>query len=242
MLYAIFADTHSNLEAYQAFIEDSEKEGIREYFCVGDIVGYGADPHQCIELTKQLNCQVVCGNHDWAAAEKLNIEYFNRYAREAALWTQERLDDIDKNYLASLTPVFQDRELTLVHGTLEYPEDFEYVTDVRIAARTIHAQLTPVCFIGHSHVAGVFYDSRSGRINYTTIPEITIQEGKRYLVNVGSIGQPRDGDWRASYCIYDTEKESLRIKRISYDVERAREKILKAGLPKHLADRILIGR
>ena len=124
MLYAVFSDIHSNLEAYQAFLEDVKKQGIEKYFCVGDIVGYGADPHQCIEITKKLGCPIVCGNHDWAVAGKVNIEYFNRYAKEAVRWTREVLDDIDKNYLSNLKTVYQETELTLVHGTLDSPQDF----------------------------------------------------------------------------------------------------------------------
>lgn len=242
MLYAIFADIHSNLEAYESFLKDAKEEGIQEYFCVGDIVGYGANPHECIELTKNLNCPSVCGNHDWACADKIDINYFNKYAKEAVIWTRDYLDDIDKNYLSNLKLTYQRSELTLVHSSLDYPQDFDYIFDTSKAAKTIELQPTPLCFVGHSHSAEIFFEGKGGYVQYTSIPEIRMQSGKKYLVNVGSIGQPRDGNWRSSYCIYDNEKDIIRLKRIEYDVRKARDKILKTGLPHYLADRILEGR
>lgn len=241
MLYAVFSDVHSNLEAFQAFLEDAKKEKIDRYFCAGDIVGYGADPHECIELTKKLKCPIVCGNHDWATTDRFDIEFFNKDAKEAVLWTRDILDDIDKNYLNNLELVYQNSELTMVHGLLEHPEDFDYIYDTIQAAKTMHAQQTPLCFIGHSHKAGIFYEDINGYINYTTAKELPVYKDNRYLVNVGSVGQPRDGDWRASYCIYDTDKGMIRIRRVEYDVKKAREKILKAGLPARFANRILTG-
>ncbi|NQT94921.1 MAG: metallophosphoesterase family protein [Candidatus Omnitrophica bacterium] len=242
MRYAIFADIHSNLEAYQAFLEDAKKEKIDRYFCVGDIVGYGADPRECIELTKSLNCPVVCGNHDWAVVNKLSTDYFNEYAKEAVIWTQERLDDIDKNYLNNLDCVYQDDELTLVHGSLKDPKEFDYVTDRKSAHIVLSMQDTRLCFIGHTHVPGMFYYTEEGDLDYRYAPRLNLKKEDHYLINVGSIGQPRDGDWRACYSIYDTEKYIIQLKRLEYDVKKASEKIEKAGLPKRLSDRILAGR
>jgi diadenosine tetraphosphatase ApaH/serine/threonine PP2A family protein phosphatase len=152
------------------------------------------------------------------------------------------LSDADKSYLKKLEPVYQEREFTLVHGTLEHPEEFDYIIDEMQAARTIHLQITQACFVGHSHVAGIFFDDKKGYIHYTTAPQVNMLDGHHYLINVGSIGQPRDGDWRASYCLYDTDKNILQIKRVEYDVRKASDKILKAGLPSQLAIRILSGR
>ncbi|MFH1868567.1 MAG: metallophosphoesterase family protein [Candidatus Omnitrophota bacterium] len=242
MLYAIFSDVHSNLEAFEAFLENAKREGIEKYFCVGDIVGYGADPHACVELTKSLNCPVVCGNHDQAAAGKFDIEFFNKDAKESALWTRDALDDIDKNYLNDLKLVYRDSELTMAHGSLDHPEDFDYIYETAQAAETMRAQLTQVCFIGHTHKAGIFYEDINGYINYSTTKELPAHKDSRYLVNAGSIGQPRDGDWRSSYCIYDSDQATIRVKRTEYDAKKASDKILKAGLPRRFADRILIGR
>ena len=144
-------------------------------------------------------------------------------------------------HLNNLELVYRDSELTMVHGTLDYPQDFDYVLDTATAAKSMHIQQTPLCFVGHSHKAGIFYEDINGYINYTTVKELTMYKESRYLVNVGSIGQPRDRDWRSSYCIYETDRATIRIKRIEYDVKKASDKILKAGLPIRLADRILTG-
>lgn len=242
MLYAVFSDVHSNLEAFEAFLEDAKKERIERYFCAGDIVGYGADPHKCIELTKSLDCPVVCGNHDWGVTGRFDIERLSDNARNGVLWTRDALDDIDKDFLNNLKPVYQNSEFTMVHGALGYPQVFDYILNLADAAKTIHLQKTPLCFVGHTHAAGIFYEDVDGYINYTTAGDFSMRKGRRCLVNAGSVGQPRDGDWRSSYCIYDNERHIVRIKRVEYDVRAARDKILKAGLPSVLADRILIGR
>jgi len=242
MRYAIFSDIHANLQAYEAFLEDAKKEGIEEYFCAGDIVGYGADPHECIEITKRLGLRLVCGNHDWATAGKFDVENLNQDARDAVVWTRDVLDDTDKDYLGSLALLYQNSEFTIVHSSLDCLQDFPYVLNTAQAEKTIHIQSTPLCFAGHSHVAGVFFEDKNGYIHRTIASELSIEKGRRYLINVGSIGQPRDGDWRSSYCIYDTEKKNIRVKRVEYDVKKARDKILKTDLPVHLAERILVGR
>jgi predicted phosphodiesterase len=218
MRYAIFSDMHGNLQAYTAFMEDARKENIDKYYCAGDIVGYGANPHECIELTKELRCPVVCGNHDWAVADKLDITYFVEYAKAAIVWTKDNLGDIDKNYLGNLGLVYQDNELTIVHGTLIHPEDFDYVWDETIAAKSMHILKTQLLFVGHTHSPGIFYEDYFGYVRYTTNPGLTINKSGRYLVDVGSIGQPRDRDRRSSYCIYDNENATLCIKRIGHDI------------------------
>jgi len=237
MKYAIFSDIHGNLEAFEAVLMAIDKENPAAYFCVGDIVGYGANPVECIEKVQKLNPTIVCGNHDWAAVELTDVEYFNSVAKKAVLWTRDNLGDEDVEYLKSLKLTYTDTDITLVHGTLDYPEGFSYVLDGYAATKTMALMRTQVCFIGHSHVAGTFYDNK-GITGYSESGKIEIRPGNKYLVNVGSVGQPRDGDPRASYCIYDNEKDTIEIKRISYDVAKAQQKILKAGLPRVLAARL----
>jgi len=241
-LHAIFSDVHGNLQAYEAFLEAGKKEGVDKYFCVGDIVGYGANPHECIEITRQLKCPVVCGNHDQAAAGTFGTDYFNEDAKKAVIWTKGALGDIDKDYLKSLKLMYQDDECTLVHGGLDHPEDFGYIRDAAEAAGSIDLQKTLLCFVGHSHRAAIFYKDAEGCVQFAEEPKVRLTPGRRYLVNVGSIGQPRDGDWRSSYCVYDTEDNILRIERIDYDVKKAQDEILKAGLPSSLAVRLAEGR
>ena len=242
MLNAVFSDMHSNLQAYEAFIEDCKKEKIDRYYCAGDIVGYGANPRECIELTKELSCSVVCGNHDWAAAGKMSCDYFNENAKEAVLWTQGAIDEVDKNYLSGLPFVYDKGDLTLVHGSLDSPEEFNYILDLRSATYNFQMQKTRLCFIGHSHVPVIFFKPKDSYVNYTAQLEVKIEPDIFYLINVGSIGQPRGGDWRSCYCIYDDDKNSLRLKRIEYDVKAASKAIIDADLPPYLAHRLERGR
>lgn len=241
MKYAIFSDMHANLEAYEAVLDALAGEGISRFFCVGDIVGYGADPAPCIALTRKLDPVIVCGNHDWAAAGLFSTEYFNASAKEAVLWTASMLSGADKDYLGSLKLTHADEELTLVHGTLMHPAEFDYVFDLYTAYKMFESMTTKAAFIGHSHAPGIFYTS-AGSVEYTRMPEVEISADKRYLVNVGSVGQPRDGDWRASFCVWDKDRGVIEIRRIEYDVGKAKRKILDAGLPASLAERLSEGR
>lgn len=241
MKYAIFSDMHSNLEAYQSVLNAFRKEGELKYFCIGDIVGYGADPVACLELTKELDPIVVCGNHDWAAVELASIEYFNDHAKRAVLWTASALGKDDKDYLRSLQLTYADDDLAMVHGTLMRPEYFDYVFDFQTAYQMIKLMPAKIAFIGHSHVPGIFC-LKDEKIEYAAGSKIKIGQDKRYLVNVGSIGQPRDGDWRPSYCIWDKDAGTIEIKRIEYNIDKAQKKIIEAGLPGFLATRLSEGR
>lgn len=241
MKYIIFSDMHGNIEAYQAVLDALKEEKDTRYFCVGDIVGYGADPRACIEITKRLNPIIVAGNHDWAAVEQTSIEYFNPYAKRAVLWTASMLNKKEKDYLRSLKLTYRDGDMTMVHGTLMQPELFGYVFDLGTAYEMMKLMTTRIGFIGHSHVPGIF-SLKGENIEYTFGPKVGISKGKSYLVNVGSIGQPRDGDWRASFCIWDKDAAAIEIKRVRYDIKKAQEKILDAGLPEILAQRLGKGR
>jgi predicted phosphodiesterase len=242
MRYGIFADIHSNLEALDTVIAAYRKETIDKYFCVGDVVGYAANPNECAEKIKAL-CEIaVAGNHDWAAVNLLSIEYFNPVARQAILWTRDNLDERSKSFLESLKLIHRNNDLTLVHGTLDNPQDFNYMIDGRIAQGTFELLETKICFVGHSHIAGIFIKHKDGRIEYCEEERVKIQDENSYIVNVGSIGQPRDNNPRAAYSIYDTDKKEIQIKRADYDIQKTRERIINAGLPRFLGDRLIIGR
>ena len=223
MKYAIFSDIHSNLEALEAVLEALRGEGVGRYFCIGDIVGYAADPKACIKMIRELNCLTVCGNHDWAAVDLIDYSYFNVYARASVDWTKTQLDDSEKEYLKGLPLKYEDEEITLVHGSLEKPEEFDYIFGEADASRTLDLCRTKICFVGHTHSPAKF------------------TEGGKRLVNVGSVGQPRDNDSRAAYCIYDTDTGTAGIKRVEYDIRKTMNKILDAGLPEVLAYRLLEG-
>lgn len=237
MRYGIISDIHSNLEALEVAIEALSHEKIDRYLCVGDIVGYGADPEECIKKTKTLNPVIVCGNHDTAASDLTNVRDFNEAAKEAVIWTQNNLVEKDIKFLKTLKFVYKDQHLTLVHGTLEEPEVFRYMLDATAARATFKLLETQVCFVGHSHVPGVFL-YKNGRINYFCREKIKIAKNERIIVNVGSIGQPRDGDPKLCYCIYDRRKGLIELKRLPYNVEKTQKKILRVGLPPFLAYRL----
>jgi predicted phosphodiesterase len=184
----------------------------------------------------------VAGNHDWAAVDLLPLDYFNPYAKEAILWTQRRLSAIERSFLDGLKLIYTSQDLTLVHGTLQNPEGFGYMTDEYAARETFGLMETDICFVGHTHVAGTFIRKSDESLGYTRIESFGIKAGNKYIVNVGSTGQPRDRNIKAAYCIYDTEKKEVHIKRVSYDTGAARKKIIDAGLPKFLGDRLLAGR
>jgi predicted phosphodiesterase len=241
MRYGIFSDVHANLEALEAVIEAYRLESVDQFLCVGDIVGYAANPRECIEKTRALCAFIVAGNHDWGSVDLFPVDYFNSLARQAIFWTKNNLDEKSRHFLGVLKLVYKNPDLTLVHGTLDAPQDFNYMTDDFTASKTLQLQETDACFVGHSHIAGVFTRDSRGYLSYAQDDSISIKSGHKYIINVGSIGQPRDGNPKAAYCIYDTDKKSVEIKRVGYDIQAAREKIIKAGLPQFLADRLLSG-
>lgn len=242
MRYGIFADVHSNLEALTAVLEALRQEPIDKYLCAGDIVGYASNPSECIEKIKSLNSVVIAGNHDWAVVNLFALDFFNPVASEAVLWTRRRLDEKNKLFLESLKLTYQDENLTLVHATLDNPAQFNYMTDGFIAEESFRLLRTPICFLGHTHISGIFTKEKKEHINYREDDFVELVSGNQYIVNVGSVGQPRDGNPKATYCIYDTDKKYVEIKRVAYDAEAARKKIVAIDLPRYLGDRLLLGR
>jgi predicted phosphodiesterase len=242
MRYAIFSDVHSNREALEAVIAAYKDESIDKYLCLGDLVGYAADPNLCVQTVKAISEVTIAGNHDWASVNLFSSDYFNPLARDALEWTKRTLKNRQKTYLESLKLVYKNQDLTLVHGTLDQPSDFNYMTDGYSARKTFSLLETNICFIGHTHVAGMFIKDKKNRIIYRQDYTIDIKEDTAYIINTGSVGQPRDADPRAAYCIYDTEKKEVCLKRIDYDKISARKKIIQAGLPLFLGDRLISAR
>jgi predicted phosphodiesterase len=241
MRYVIFGDIHGNLEALDAVLEKITAEKADKYICIGDLVGYGADPAECIDKVRKLNPVLVAGNHDYAAAGLLNIDFFNAYAYKAIEWTKQHLSDEDKQFLQKITLMQKVNNLTIVHSTPRSPEMFEYIDnnyDVQLAFSYFD---TGLCFIGHSHIPISFTLTR-GVLSFSTEPYVPVSGSSKVIVNVGSVGQPRDENKDASYAVYDVEEGIVWIKRVEYDVQKAADKINKAGLPEILAERIKYGR
>jgi diadenosine tetraphosphatase ApaH/serine/threonine PP2A family protein phosphatase len=243
MKYGILGDIHGNLSALRAVLDALEKEKVDVLLSVGDVVGYGAAPRECIALLRELDAVVVKGNHDAACVGELDILYFNNYARSAVRWTQTILTEGDSRWLSSL-PLFVDLEhASVAHGTYCHPELFDYVQSTTDADPSLDAMQLPVCFVGHTHYPVTLLRLRDDplRTAYTEDTEIDLSESHRALINVGSVGQPRDEDPRAAYAVFDSERERACIHRVPYDIEREAARIRGAGLPSALADRLFLG-
>ncbi len=242
MRYAIIADIHSNLAAFMAVLKDmKERGGVEEVWCLGDIVGYGPDPHLCIELLRQLNHVCVVGNHDWAAIGKLDTSAFNPDAAIACRWTAKQLSANDISYLERLPLVIKKDDFTLAHGSPREPI-WEYILSTSAACDNFTFFQSLFCLIGHSHVPLVFkYDNGSCSFSQFS-PNVGLVLGKnRLIINPGGVGQPRDGDPRASYAIYDSEAKMIKLYRVPYDIEATQDKMMRAGLPVRLASRLSYG-
>jgi diadenosine tetraphosphatase ApaH/serine/threonine PP2A family protein phosphatase len=242
MRSAVLADIHSNLEALRAVLKDlEERGGADELWCLGDIVGYGPDPHECIQLLCQHRCVCVAGNHDWAAIGKLDTSAFNPEAAAACQWTAGTLTKEDMDYLASLTTTLPQGDFTLVHGSPREPI-WEYILSVQTAKANFGHFDSRFCLIGHSHSPLLLELDQGNSCQMRRLPaELSLETPSRLIINCGSVGQPRDGDPRASYAIIDTKQESLRHYRVTYDYEVTQKKILDAGLPARLASRLSVG-
>ena len=243
MHYAIIADIHANLAAFTAVLEDIERKGgVDEIWCLGDIVGYGPDPHQCIEVLQRYNHVCVAGNHDWAAIGKLDVSWFNPFAATACKWTAQQLNPDDIEYLESLPTTIEKDDFLLVHGS-PMEHILEYIISTGIAARNFAYLQSKFCLVGHSHVPVVFKEENGSCLPLQFSPGIGLMLGEnRMIINPGGVGQPRDGDPRASYAIYDSESRIIRLYRIPYDIGETQDKMMQAGLPIHLATRLKYGR
>jgi predicted phosphodiesterase len=240
MRLAIFGDIHANLEALNAMLTDAQAQGVTDYVCLGDIVGYAANPHECVEIVRGLGCPVVKGNHDEQASITEDLAGFNPLAEEAINWTRKQLSDEDKDWLRNLKMVRQVRDFTIVHATLDTPTKWGYVFNQLDAEASFTYQHTQLCFYGHTHAPRAYI--RDGSVRSQALDKLVLEPGKKYFVNVGSVGQPRDGDWHAAYCIYTPAEQRVDLRRIEYDIWSAQDKIVAAGLPQRLADRLALGK
>jgi len=240
MRYGIFSDVHSNIEAFTTAIEYYKKEKIDTYIFLGDIIGYAANPKETISLLRTLDPICIAGNHDWAAIDKLSADYFNEYAREAIVWTKTQLSKAENSYLRSFPLTYQEKNFFCVHGSLNNPENFNYIWGINEARENFELLTADILFMGHSHRTQIYYRNTKG-VFFHPEGSISIKTGEKYIINVGSVGQPRDRDSRLSLCIYDSEENIVSIKRLVYNISLTAEKIIKAKLPQILASRLYVG-
>ena len=247
MRYLVLTDIHANLEALDVCLADAKARGYDQTLVLGDLVGYGPDPNAVIERVRALEpTAIVRGNHDKVACGLEQAEGFNTVAKSAAVWTLDALTDAHRTWLADPPegPHDVDDVIQICHGA-PFDED-AYIFDELDAVRALKVSTRPLCLFGHTHYPVTFELSADAfdMVGPSTAAEVQIQmrNGSKYLVNPGSIGQPRDGDPRAAYAIADTTERRVELIRLQYPVEETQDKIIKAGLPEVLAQRLAVGR
>lgn len=241
MLVLVISDAHANLEALNAVLGDAGEFDV--IWSLGDIVGYGPDPNECIARLSEYPHMAVPGNHDWAAMDRLDLDDFNPDARDANLWTRAHMEPTSREYLEALPERHVEGEFTLVHGSPHHPI-WEYLLSVDAAERNFCQYETRVCLVGHSHIPLIFRDAPGSR-RCELLPPTEGQwvplDCARYIINPGGVGQPRDRDPRAAYMLLDTAQTAIQHRRVPYDVERTQAKMRAASLPPRLARRLQYG-
>ncbi len=230
--YAILADIHANLQALEAVLDDLKQQGCAHAVCLGDIVGYNANPKECLDIIRGMNIPCVQGNHDGYVGGDDALGDFNPDAARAVEWTRQQLPEEGRRWLSELPLTQTVAGFTVVHATLDEPSRWGYVFDKLAAAAHFQHQSTPVCFFGHTHVPVAFV--KDSVVRGGSYSEFKIEPGKQYFINPGSVGQPRDGDPKAAYAIYDMESATVGLRRVEYDVPGAQGAIEGAGLPRGL--------
>jgi len=240
--YAIISDVHANLQALKAVLAEIEKEDIDSLLFAGDSVGYGPEPNECVELLRTKTSLMIAGNHDWGAVGLTDVRDFNAYAHVAIDWTRDVLTTENFSYLHDLPltkKISGDRDIFLVHGTPQEPDQWHYFSfefDAKVNFRSFDEQ---ICFLGHSHIPFIAERSPRGKTS-SFYARAEVKDRYRYIVNAGSVGQPRDGNPDASYVLF--KDDVIEIKRVSYDILLTQKKMKKAGLPSYLINRLSEGR
>jgi diadenosine tetraphosphatase ApaH/serine/threonine PP2A family protein phosphatase len=239
--YAIVSDVHANLESLERVLAAIEPD--ETLISLGDVVGYGPNPNECVRLLRERCAHAVLGNHDLAAVENFGVENFNSVARTAMAWTQRELDAESRQWLDALPYELRFPDFLLVHGApVRY---FDYVLDKESAAASFKRTDARLVFIGHTHIAEYWDCAESGAVGHKhmqTGGELTLDPEKRYIIDVGSVGQPRDLNPEASFVRYDSERNCVQWIRYDYPIAEVQRKMRAAGLPEYLADRLVLGR
>jgi len=234
---AIISDIHSNLPALEKVFEDIDNRGADEIFCLGDIVGYGANPRECLALIRERCTKVVAGNHDWGVVGKADLSRFSSSARIAAEWTADVLEFDERKYMAELPLKIELGDVCLVHASPREPASWEYLNFKSMLPGQFASFNGKICFVGHSHKP-LMWNDFGEKIIPDNRTAVRLDEGTRYFVNAGSVGQPRDGDPRTGYILFNDATSELTFFRLNYDIEKASDAVQKAGLPEKLASRL----
>jgi len=243
MRYILISDIHGNLEALQAVLEFVRKLGPHQIYCLGDVVGYGADPQECLHTLQNDANLILAGNHDLAVAGVIGSEDFNPIASEVVAWTRRTMDEEDLETLSNMPLVYIDGDYLFTHASPIEPMEFRYVRTLEDVAEVFAAIGQRFCFVGHTHLPVlVTMHERTGAMEIVRHNRVTVKKGYRYFVNVGSAGQPRDANPDACVVIFDEESGSIEFLRIPYDISACQSKIISEGLPSYLAERLMLAR
>lgn len=241
MKFAVISDVHGNLEALEAVLRDIEKQGAEKIFFLGDVVGYGCNPNQCVKKIDKY-CEIkLLGNHDYALMGLESTDCFNKAAQKSMIWTQDNVKGKTIETLSDFELTGQYLDFFMVHASPGYPDNWRYILSMESAAVSFEEFTTSVCFIGHSHIPTTYILNKDGDLSQNFKPTVKLDPNDRYIINVGSVGQPRDNDSRACYLLVDNEKMSCTYRRVDYDVLKTQEKMRKANLPSFLIDRLSMG-
>jgi predicted phosphodiesterase len=239
--FAVISDIHANLDALEAVLDDIKQQGIETVYCLGDVVGYGCEPSACLTLVKETCDIILMGNHEYYALGLISQEYLSPVAKQSARWTQEHLSDSDLEMIADMDMDAKLADVLLVHASPYEPEHWRYILAAPEARNAFAHFDGAICFYGHSHLPMIFSTSDGEEIRRQIGHDFQPSDGKRYLVNVGSVGQPRDNDPRASYVTFDADTRDIRFHRVEYDIAAVQAKMRQAGLPSLLIDRLTVG-
>lgn len=242
MRHALISDIHANLEALEAVLRDIETQRVDSVHCLGDIIGYGSDPLPCLELVRHHCDTLLLGNHEHAALGHLDQEHLNPVAQISLTWTQGQLNDRAFSIIADCVMDRSMDTFRMVHSSPAQPVEWHYILTVGEADAAFRNFKEQICFVGHTHLPMIFTESTDGahrrKVGYDFEPD----EESRYIVNIGSVGQPRDNDPRSSYVVFDTEQQEINYRRVTYDIQRTQQKMQQAKLPAMLIDRLAAGR
>lgn len=239
MKFAIIADIHANLDAFQVVLDDCKKQQVTHYACLGDVVGYNANPKECLDIVRTMNMPCVKGNHDEYCSSEQQLEGSILPPPRPSIGRASNSPKMTVNGCATSSTRMV-TNFTIVHATLDGPQRWGYVFDKLAAAASFTYQNTSVCFFGHTHVPVAFM--KDSMVRGGTYSKFKLEAGKKYFVNVGAVGQPRDNNPKAAYVVYDTLEATIELRRLDYDIAAAQKKILAAGLPQRLAERLAYGR
>lgn len=242
MRYGIFSDTHANIEALTQVVKAFETENIDRYACIGDTVGYGASPNECCDIIRNITAFTILGNHDAAVAGRMDYSYYYDAARNALDAHAKQLTTENMEWLKTLPYEIREEKVSFCHGSPVNLEEFEYIFSAEQAARChdIWDDLGTVTFIGHSHLCKAFALTET-EVYEVVADKFELRPDHRYIISVGSVGQPRDYDPRASYTIYDTEANTFEFKRVEYDIDAAAQKIFASNLERNFGNRLFLG-